>query len=579
MFGFQADAPGWDRAPGPARRSPGCARPVHRPGTVDSVRRVLGNRRLEAMAGAPMTPPGLAPDFALVQRYADHHAQSGLGAPPIVGEVLRGPGVPLPAELRASMERAFAGVARGISPVAAPLQGKPVISEPGDAGEREADAIAAHVASAPPQAAVTTGGPDFGAVRIHDGADAAAAARSISASAYTAGHDIVFAAGRYQPGTPAGRALLAHELTHVVQQRPISAQGARSSSAVVQRDAQPGDRTRPVRDMRTAGGGSKALAKGVLTWGMNFYGKRPVMQIIFSPFKEYRAKQITFLQTLRRLRSSAPDGTKNAQVDALTLGRENEQKLDEFDPFYGAEWDNQSGTWVPEQKDPAAALRNQPSSAADPNAYMNDAPFVYPDQLKLFESVAVVVETGEVLGAISWGVKGTPDGIEPVLPDAVKDGVSDKATAGFLAAMDRFYAQPPAVGPEPYRDERYDAIVDGFLANDGEVGPGTRGMYFPPLTKASFLDADRERKIDPIVAKLKRDPTLKVEIGGFADATEKNPRATSEARALEVQRYLVAQGVPQANIIIAGYFGAAWPLFAVDPAAPRNRRVQLRVHT
>jgi hypothetical protein len=551
---------------------------VHRPGTVDRVRRVLGNRRLAAMAAAP---PGLAPDIALVQRYAEHHARAGLGVPPIAGEVPRGPGVPLPAQVRASMERAFAGVAGGISPVAAPWPGKPVISEPGDAGEREADAIAAHVASAPPRAAVTTttGGPDFGAVRIHDGADAAAAARSLSASAYTVGHDIVFAAGRYQPGTPAGRALLAHELTHVVQQRPISAQGARSSSAVVQRDAQPGDRTRPVRDVRNAGGGSKALTKGVLTWGMNFYGKRPVMQIIFSPFKEYRAKQITFLQTVRRLRASAPDATKNAQVDARTLGRENEQDQDEFDPFYGAEWDNQSGTWVPEQKDPTATLRNQPSSAADPNAYMNDAPVAFQDQLKLFESVAVVVETGEILGAISWGVKGTSDGIEPVLPDAAKNDVSDKATAGFLVAMDRFYAQPPAVGPEPDRDERYDAVVDDFLANDGAVGPGTRGMYFPPLTKASFLDADRERKIDPIVAKLKRDPTLKVEIGGFADATEKDPRATSEARVLEVRRYLVARGVPQANIIIAGYFGAAWPLFAADPAAPRNRRVQLRVHT
>lgn len=61
-------------------------------------------------------------------------------------------------------------------------------------------------------------GHDFGHVRIHADAGAAQAARAIDARAYAAGHDIVFAAGQYAPETPAGRGLLAHELTHVVQQ-------------------------------------------------------------------------------------------------------------------------------------------------------------------------------------------------------------------------------------------------------------------------------------------------------------------------------------------------------------------------
>lgn len=61
-------------------------------------------------------------------------------------------------------------------------------------------------------------GQDFSPVRIHTDAVADESACGISALAYTVGHDIVFAAGQYAPETTAGRQLLAHELTHVVQQ-------------------------------------------------------------------------------------------------------------------------------------------------------------------------------------------------------------------------------------------------------------------------------------------------------------------------------------------------------------------------
>lgn len=60
---------------------------------------------------------------------------------------------------------------------------------------------------------------DFSAVRVHANAEAAQAARAIDARAYTLGQDIVFAQGEYAPTTAEGRRLLAHELTHVVQQR------------------------------------------------------------------------------------------------------------------------------------------------------------------------------------------------------------------------------------------------------------------------------------------------------------------------------------------------------------------------
>jgi hypothetical protein len=61
-------------------------------------------------------------------------------------------------------------------------------------------------------------GQDFSHVRVHAGAEGSAAAAAIRARAFTLGPNIVFAAGQYAPDSGAGRHLLAHELTHVVQQ-------------------------------------------------------------------------------------------------------------------------------------------------------------------------------------------------------------------------------------------------------------------------------------------------------------------------------------------------------------------------
>jgi len=61
-------------------------------------------------------------------------------------------------------------------------------------------------------------GHDFSAVRVHAGADAALAAAAEGAQAFTLGEHVVFAGGRYAPHTEPGRALLVHELAHVVQQ-------------------------------------------------------------------------------------------------------------------------------------------------------------------------------------------------------------------------------------------------------------------------------------------------------------------------------------------------------------------------
>ncbi len=67
-------------------------------------------------------------------------------------------------------------------------------------------------------------GHDFSDVRVHTDARAGESAKAVNAQAYTVGSDIVFQPGKYAPETHEGKHMLAHELTHVVQQRsgPVS---------------------------------------------------------------------------------------------------------------------------------------------------------------------------------------------------------------------------------------------------------------------------------------------------------------------------------------------------------------------
>jgi Domain of unknown function (DUF4157) len=111
------------------------------------------------------------------QRFQTKHVGSGdrrhAEAPPIVHEVLRAPGQPLDTATRAFMEPRF--------------------------------------------------GHDFSRVRIHADPGASHAADATQAQAFTFGGDIVFGSGKFAPSTPAGQKLLAHELTHVVQQGAATA--------------------------------------------------------------------------------------------------------------------------------------------------------------------------------------------------------------------------------------------------------------------------------------------------------------------------------------------------------------------
>ncbi|MFF2370628.1 DUF4157 domain-containing protein [Agromyces sp. NPDC058110] len=83
-------------------------------------------------------------------------------------------------------------------------------------------------------------GADFGDVRVHTDAAAHESAKSVGANAYTVGSNVVFQRDAYDPGSLAGQTTIAHELTHVVQQRSGPVEGTPSGGGVSVSD--PGDR-------------------------------------------------------------------------------------------------------------------------------------------------------------------------------------------------------------------------------------------------------------------------------------------------------------------------------------------------
>lgn len=103
-----------------------------------------------------------------IQRFTELPTAPAVTAPASVENVLAQPGIPMEPALRRDMEHRF--------------------------------------------------GHDFSHVRVHSSLAAKQSAREVNAKAYTVGHDVVFGEGHYSPGTHEGRRLIAHELTHVVQQ-------------------------------------------------------------------------------------------------------------------------------------------------------------------------------------------------------------------------------------------------------------------------------------------------------------------------------------------------------------------------
>ena len=165
------------------------------------------------------------------------------GSAPVVHDVLRSSGQPLPGWTRQFLEPRLSHAVRHIRATpASPVTSQQLrISDPGDSQELEADGFAERVLlpDAASQGDRTTPH-DLSRIRIHADAPAAEAAHSVNALAFTVGKHIVFGGGLYNPDSPSGLRLLAHELAHTLQQAPGL---ARQAKDVPDRPLRPHDPT------------------------------------------------------------------------------------------------------------------------------------------------------------------------------------------------------------------------------------------------------------------------------------------------------------------------------------------------
>jgi hypothetical protein len=99
-------------------------------------------------------------------------------------------------------------------------------------------------------------GRDMSGTKVHTDAHAARLASDLKAQAFTVGRDIYMGAGRYQPGTESGRSLLAHELTHTIQQQPGAKLRRRPTRIAVPKP------TSASRHVQRANGGAASPAAG-----------------------------------------------------------------------------------------------------------------------------------------------------------------------------------------------------------------------------------------------------------------------------------------------------------------------------
>jgi hypothetical protein len=182
----------------------------------------------------------------------------------------------------------------GLNPAEVPALVRDVLADPG----RPLDVAARNLME-------SRLGHDFTAVRVHTDARAAAAARAIGARAYAAGQNVVFGADQYSPGTAAGQHLLAHELTHVVQQRAGAreagllsggsrAAGTDAARLVIQRQvATEGDKPRPATHGSDVAVHSEVRGQEIiLTETLVREGLQSRLVTVFNPLKMTRTQRL-----------------------------------------------------------------------------------------------------------------------------------------------------------------------------------------------------------------------------------------------------------------------------------------------
>jgi outer membrane protein OmpA-like peptidoglycan-associated protein len=453
-------------------------------------------------------------------------------------------------------------------------------------------------------------GQDFSDVRVHTDSGAIEAAKQIQAQAFTTGRDIYFGRGRFQPQATEGQKLLAHELAHTLQQDTLSStqtkgkfsspndpleQAADDMAAKVVSDNIPDnirdnvsqikmtssslttpEIQRQLDPLSSRSESYKALEPGQPQpsgggpgFGMNFNGscklRNGTMNYSLLPRVGYVNARIEFVptatvaaasRTISFIQTVVTSNTSGGFLGLFSHTSYSKTEVDalpsDTDPFYGAKWNRVTGKWGDEST--STQVKGQegshPFTASIGSAVINDSPMLNINESKQFETVAVVVETGAVLGSLSWNIQRWKAGFFGNDSSTLvrRADCAEGTAPDFQTVVETFYSGNGNV------------IIDGFAAGSADL----------PTT--------HRQKLAPIVDQLRQAPNRRVILGGAATQDEANPSALSRLRVDRVRAYLVSEGVNDTRIEVESY-GADWARVPITSpaAADANRRVQIRI--
>lgn len=338
-------------------------------------------------------------------------------------------------------------------------------------------------------------------LKVHLGNSSAIANQTLNSLAYTQGNHIAF-------GRAPDLRLAAHEAAHVVQQRSYAGPttshvgtpediyeqhadqvanavvNGRSAEGLLDkfprgdsrpsgnlqfqareradtfRPASPGFRPRSYPQPEGAGSAAQGeciLPAGILRWALAPRVGYVNARIEFIPNSQTAAANptISYIQTVE----SNIFNREGAEVDVVES---------DTDPYYGAAWDEETESWVDEPRmgqrldpdiDDLSAPRegSWPYTAETASAVLNDSPHVNTSETKYFETVVVVVETGEVLGSLSWNIQRWEAGIAPAWLNSILGWEQPTST------IVRNVSCNPGASPQ------FDAIVQRYYEDHPEA--------------------------------------------------------------------------------------------------------------
>lgn len=394
-------------------------------------------------------------------------------------------------------------------------------------------------------------GHDFSRVRVHADASAARSASALGALAYTVGTDVVFGTGQYAPETRRGRALLAHELAHVVQQDGITAAADRplevtAESSATERAAHAAmhavmtphrSPASAVRDrLRATRPAAPTIQRAVSTWGGEFDTTTYKLLALpgydgvdialeFRPNDKVDAELIGMVQTVVRTEKGVPfvSGTASEKAAytsrAIPAGTAGEgRRIDQAaepgstNPLYAADvagakdrlattataatWGHHGWRFT----DKTGTLRTK-------NALLLDTPKLSSartESAQRFETTALAVQgvqEGTYYGSVSWGWEKDAAGIVTMLPltRVSKDAPSNI----FTAAARRWNASTTSSGRAtinlPLVTRGY-AVADDTIVVAHPTTPSTEVGRVLKNTRMEVIDRARTEPFNSGVA-------------------------------------------------------------------------------